>query len=133
MANFVLDKGYEASGDEFSSNGVSAYHFVAFGAADEQTAAQTVSGGLNLGVAMETVDAAKISDNATKVVFNVRVLGIAPVVAGTGGVSLGQQVVSDTDGTAVTGTSGDFVGGITLQAGSAGDIVNVLLTPGATL
>lgn len=132
MANFVLDKGYEADSDSFSS-GVVRHRFVAQGTTGNDVILTQDNGALSVGVVMENVDAEKVTARPGQVVVNVRLLGIAPVELGTGGASAGSLVVSDTGGTAITGTSGDFVGGIALQTGVSGDIINVLLTPGVTV
>lgn len=58
----------------------------------------------------------------------VRILGISKVIAG-GTVAVGDWLTSDANGKAVaTTTAGDYVIGRSLNAGSSGDIISVLMT-----
>ncbi|MET0466937.1 MAG: hypothetical protein ABW007_27500 [Chitinophagaceae bacterium] len=133
MANFVLDKGFLALSTYNSSAvaGVLAYRFVKFGAGGTIDI-QSASNAVNVGVVMEQADQAKVATG--KATLNVRMIGIAKVIVGTGGVTQGARVMSSTTGTAITAaTSGNFIAGIALQTGAVGDLIDVLLTPGGGL
>lgn len=125
MANFVLDVSRIPDG----SSAAVQYRFCAVGSTQNHidltpnTLAQFV-----LGVVMDNMDASKVVEGGA---VDVRVLGIAPVMLGTGGAAPGDRLVSATDGKAILGTAAaNFVAGIALQTGSAGTIIDVLLTPG---
>jgi len=124
MANFVLDVGRIPEGVAAAV----AYRFCAIGTTQNHidltpTLAQQV-----LGVVMDNMDASKVVEGG---VVDVRIMGIAPVMLGTGGAAPGDRVVSGVDGKAILGTAAaNFVAGIALQTGSAGTIIDVLLTPG---
>jgi hypothetical protein len=78
---------------------------------------------------MDALDATKVVEGGA---VAVRVIGIAQVALGTGGAAPGDRVVSAVDGKAILGTAAaNFVAGIAMQTGSAGTIIDVLLTPGA--
>lgn len=126
MANFVLDKGFRVEG----SAAVVAYRFVGFGTNNWGVTVTPAAGASCPGVVMENVDASKVTYG--KVIANVRVLGIAPVKVGTGGLTRGAQVATDATGQAVAATTGNAVLGIALEAGAAGDIIDVLITPMGT-
>lgn len=126
MANFVLDKGFKVEGVAAAV----AYRFVGFGTANWGVTVTPTANGVVAGVIMENVDAAKVATG--KVIANVRVLGIAPVKVGTGGLTRGAQVGTDATGQAVVAASG-FVVGLALESGVAGDIIDVLITPMGTL
>lgn len=129
MANFVIDKGYTALSTYNSSAaaGVVSKRFV------KLTANQTIdlnvaSNTRSIGVVMESVDQAKVATG--KAVVDVRVLGIARVIAG-GTIAIGARVMSSTTGTALTeATTGNIPTGIALQAAVSGDEIDVLLVPG---
>lgn len=133
--NYVLDKGFLAEGGSVE------YKFgeiVVHGTALQAVARATTAAATNLfvGVCQETVDAAKVATG--KVFVDVRVLGIARVIAGAA-VTKGSRVTNDTSAraTAVTragaGVQPAHVLGIALTpAAAAGDHIDVLLTPGAT-
>lgn len=125
MSNFVLDVARIPEG----SSAAVAYRFCAIGTTQNNidltpnTLAQYV-----LGVVMDDLDASKVVEGGT---VNVRIMGIAPVMLGTGGAAPGDRLVSAADGKAILGTAAaNFVAGIALQTGSAGTIIDVLLTPG---
>ncbi len=86
------------------------------------------NGDLVLGVVMDNLDAAKVVEGGA---VDVRIMGIAAVVLGTGGAGPGGRLVTAPDGKAILGTTAaNFVAGIALQTGTAGAIIDVLLTPG---
>ena len=123
MANFVgLDKAYLADG----SSAVAANRFCVIGTTDQHIDLTPTAGQLVLGVVMDNVDADKVVGG---VPVNVRLEGIAPIEADDA-ITLGAEVSTTTTGTAtVSDTNPWRVAGIALQAASAGDIINVLLTP----
>jgi hypothetical protein len=129
MANYILDKGYVAVSTYNSSNaaGVVAKRFV------KLTANQTIdlnvaSNTRPVGVVQENVDQAKVATG--KAVVDVRVQGIARVIAG-GTIAIGGEVMSSTTGTAIAAvTAANIVCGIALQAAVSGDEIDVELLPG---
>jgi len=127
MANFVLDVGKQVDG----TNPVVAYRCVAIGTDNNHVALAPTAGGFVLGVVMENMDASKVQKGG---VVDVRVLGIAQIALGTGGASPGNRLQAATDGKVIvsaTATSAQV--GIALQTGSAGTIIDVLLTPGVKI
>lgn len=124
MANFVLDVSKIPDGTAAAV----ANRFAAYGSDNNHIDLTPASGGMVMGVVMDALDAAKVVEGGA---VAVRVLGIAPVMLGTGGAVPGDRVVSAVDGKAILGTTAaNFVGGIAMQTGSAGTIIDVLLTPG---
>lgn len=124
MANFVLDVGRIPDG----SSAAVAYRFCAIGSDQQHIDLTPTLAQFCLGVVMDNMDASKVVEGG---VVNVRVLGIAPVMLGTGGAAPGDRLVSAADGKAILGTAAaNFVAGVALQTGSAGTIIDVLLTPG---
>lgn len=123
MANFVgLDKAYIPDG----SSAAVAHRFCVIGTDDQHIDLTPTAGQLVLGVVMDNVDAAKVVGGTP---VNVRIEGIAPVVA-EDAITLGAEVSTTTTGTATVADTNPWrVAGIALQAASAGDIINVLLTP----
>jgi hypothetical protein len=126
MANFVLDISRIPDG----SAAAVANLFCAVGSDQNHIdLTPSANGVFVLGVVMDALDAAKVVEGGA---VAVRVMGIAPVRLGTGGAAPGDRVVSAPDGKAILGTTAaNFVAGIALQTGSAGTIIDVLLTPGA--
>lgn len=125
MANFVLDVSRIPDG----SSAAVAGRFCAMGSDQNHIDLTPTLAQLCLGVVMDSMDATKVVEGGA---VAVRVLGIAPVMLGTGGAAPGDRLVSATDGKAILGTAAaNFVAGIALQTGSAGTIIDVLLTPGA--
>lgn len=125
MANFVLDVNRIPDGVAAAV----ANRFCAVGTTQNHIDLTPTLAQLCLGVVMSDMDATKVVEGGA---VAVRVLGIAPVMLGTGGAVPGDRLVSGTDGKAILGTAAaNFVCGIALQTGSAGTIVDVLLTPGA--
>lgn len=66
-------------------------------------------------------------------VASVRVEGITKMVAGSGGIALGNYVKVDNTGKAVNSSSGDKIVGICLLAATSGDIGTVLLKSGVAV
>lgn len=133
--NFVLDKGFKvlATYNSSAAAGVLEYRAVKVAAGDTIDLV-AASSDRTLGVVQESVDAAKVATG--KVVANVRLLGITKMKVGAtpGSIAQGGLVKSDADGEAIalaTG-SGHIPIGINLTAGTiaAGDLIDVLLTPG---
>lgn len=124
MANFVLDISRMPDG----SGAAVANRFCSIGSDQNHIDLTPTLAQLCLGVVMDNLDAAKVVEGGA---VNVRVLGIAPVMLGTGGAAPGDRLVSAADGKAILGTAAaNFVAGIALQTGSAGTVIDVLLTPG---
>lgn len=138
-SNYVLDKGFAVLSTYNSSNanGVTAFRAVKVasdGTIDLAVDATATSG--NVGVVQENVDRAKVATG--KVIADVRLLGISKVVVQTAtSLAIGKRVMPGSAGGAIiAATTGSQVLGIivgsNVSAGTigAGDIVDVLLTPG---
>lgn len=64
----------------------------------------------------------------------VRTSGVSKVKVGTGGLTAGQLVQADADGTAIAGASGDYVIGMALNTGAEGSLVAVAIgVPGGQI
>lgn len=139
-SNYVLDKGFPvlSTYNTSNANGVTAFRVVFVGTngqIDLATGAVATTG--NIGVVQENVDRTKVATN--KVVADVRLLGISKVVVQTAaGITIGKRVMAGTAGGAIlaTGAAASVLGlvvGTSPSAGAIadGDIVDVLLTPGA--
>jgi hypothetical protein len=136
-ANYVLDKGFEVLSTYNSSAaaGVTAYRCV--------TAADTGKIDLNVtatarttGIVQENIDAAKVATG--KVIADVRMMGISKVKVGTtpGTIVMGSLVAPTATGGVKLAVStnipvGMVVGPCPIGTPVAGDIIDVLLTPGA--
>jgi hypothetical protein len=122
-ANYVLDKGYVLEG----SGAYTAFRFVAAGATDSSVTSTIAAGALALGVIQEDVDAAKVAP--TKVVADIRLMGISKMVAGAA-VTLWAEVSTDNQGRVINAATTQRVLGRALQsAAAAGDIIDVMLVP----
>lgn len=127
MGNFVLDVGRQVDG----TAAVVAYRCVAIGTDNQHVSLAPTAGGFVLGVVMEAVDASKVIKGA---VVDIRIMGIAQIALGTGGAAPGNRLQAATDGKVIvssTATSAQV--GIALQTGSAGTIIDVMLTPGVKI
>lgn len=137
-SNYVLDKGFPvlATYNSSSANGVTAFRVVKLGTdgtIDLATNATATSG--NIGVVQENVDQVKVATG--KVIADVRVMGISKVVVQTAtSLNIGVRVMCGSQGGAIlAATAGSEVLGIIVGSNatagtiSAGDIVDVLLTP----
>lgn len=124
MSNFVVDVAKIPDGTAAAV----ANRFCSFGSDNNHIdLTPAANGSLVMGVVMDALDATKVVEGAT---VAVRVLGIAPVTLGTGGAVPGDRVVTAPDGKAILGTTAaNFVGGVAMQTGAAGTIIDVLLTP----
>ena len=127
-ANYVLDKGYKASG------ALTQFLAVKFSGTTYDTVAP-ISGLTDapLGICQETISAGDATNGR---VCDIRILGISRAVAG-GVINPGDRVKVDATGKliAVPGVAGtnDKVVGISLGAPTVtNDIFDVLLTPGVT-
>lgn len=134
-ANFVLDKGFLVISTYNSSAaaGVVWNRLVKFGATAGTIDLNVASNTRSIGVVMENVDQVKVATG--KVVADVRMMGIATVVVTTAtSLVLGSMVMSSTTGgVLLAATAGNFpIGMIVGITGTvaAGDLVQVLLTPG---
>jgi len=124
MANFILDVGRIPEGVAAAIQ----YRFCAIGTTQNHIDLTPTLAQFCLGVVMDNMDASKVVEGG---VVAVRLQGIAPVTLGTGGAAPGDRLVSGVDGKAILGTAaGNFVAGVALQTGTAGAIIDVLLTPG---
>lgn len=121
-ADFVLDKGFLAQ------SALSKFRAVKFGTVDESVTAMTAITELPVGVVQHVVAAADVS----KQVADVRILGITKLEAGVA-ITRGNAVGAGADGrAAAAGAAGTRMLGVALSsAANAGDIIDVLLTPGA--
>lgn len=129
--NYVLDKGYLVQGVTAIVNGELAVD----GTVDQSAIRSGVNGDVT-GVFQESVDAVRVTTG--KVIANVRLLGIANVLAGAA-VAKGDRVKADATARAISsvqvaaGLQPAKVFGRALNAASgAGVYFTVLLTPGAT-
>lgn len=122
--NFVLDVSKIPDG----SGAAVKNRFCSFGSDNNHIDLTPTAAGLCMGVVMDDLSAAKVVEGGA---VAVRVMGIAAVALGTGGAAPGDRLVSAADGKAILGTAAaNFVAGIAMQTGSAGTIIDVLLTPG---
>lgn len=123
--NFVLDVSRMPDG----SSAAVANRFCTIGSDQNHIdLTPAANGDLVLGVVMDSLSAEKVVEGGA---VAVRVMGIAAVTLGTGGAAPGNRLVTAPDGKAILGTTAaNFVAGIALQTGSAGTIIDVLLTPG---
>lgn len=137
-STYVLDKPFTvlSTYNSSSANGVQQYRIVKLatdGTIDLATNATATSG--NIGVVQENIDATKVATG--KAVADVRVMGITKVVVQTAtSVTVGVRVMCGSQGGAiVAATTGSEVLGIVVGSNaafgtiSAGDIIDVLLTP----
>ena len=128
--NYVLDKGHVATGSTAYKMGE-----LVVAKGDGTKCARATSGGAKVrGVCQESVDVAKVLTG--KVVLDVRMLGIARVLAGAA-VAVDDFVTNDTTARAVpktkaaAGAQPGNVFGIALTAATAaGQYIDVLLIPG---
>jgi hypothetical protein len=145
--NYVLDKGFLV--DSAALN-VQAYRFAKFAAGTTgnkvtTSTATPVAGALALaadfivGVYQDEIvgmDAAKVLTG--KATIGVRMIGISRVIAGAA-VTIGSPIMSDSTGrgvvmSALAAGKQAWQAGIALTAaGAAGDLIDVLLTPGVTM
>lgn len=143
MADHILDKGYPVLSTYNSSAaaGVVAFRVVKFSPTAGQPFidVQTASGSTNtwLGVVQENIDQ---NDVATgKAIANVRVMGVSKVVvnATPGTINYGTRVMAGSTGGVIAAASagsqivGIVVGMSSTSNAAAGDLIDVLLTPGA--
>lgn len=133
-ANFVLDKGFLAISTYNSSAaaGVLPNRFVKFGATAGTIDLNVASTTRSIGVTMETIDATKVVTG--KATVDVRMMGIATVVVTTAAsIVLGSVIASSTTGGAILAASTHVPLGIVVGITgtiTAGDLIQVLLTPG---
>lgn len=128
--NYVLDKGHVAVG----SAAYKAGELVVASGDGTKCARATTANAKIRGVCMENVDAAKVLTG--KVVLDVRLLGIARVLAGAA-VAVDDYLANDATARAVpkvkaiAGAQPGNVFGVALTAATAaGQYIDVLLTPG---
>jgi hypothetical protein len=136
-ANSVLDKGFLviATYNSSAAAGVTKFRTVKFGATAGTIDISATDTDQVLGVVMEDIDVAKVATG--KATADVRLIGIAPVYVTTAtSIVLGSKVTMSTSGGVKLAATGDIplgvVVGITGTV-TAGDIIEVLLTPGAAL
>jgi hypothetical protein len=126
--NFVLDKGFQVQ------SAITQFTFVKMGTADQTVTAVTGVNDKVLGIALESASAGDVTKGR---IINVRLLGIGRVQAAAALVR-GVNVRTNATGqaAAVSGAAGtvDLVAGILMYSSAAtGDLVDVLLTPGASV
>jgi hypothetical protein len=130
--NMVLDKGFKVLSTYNSSAaaGVTIYRGVKFASGDTidlNVAAST----LGIGVVQERIDQADVATG--KAVANVRMLGITKLYVQTAAsIVQGSRLTLGNAGGAVIAATGNQQIGICLTTGTiaAGDLIDVLLTPG---
>jgi len=140
-ANYVLDKGFDVLSTYNSSAaaGVLAYRCVAINSTTGKIDLNATATAFSIGVVQESVDATKVATG--KVVADVRLMGITKVrVSDTPGtIVLGSRVAPSGTGAnsggvklAVTTNAvlGIVVGPVPIGTPAAGDLIDVLLTPG---
>ena len=129
--NFVLDKGFTANGTTAYAVGEAVAIDTAVQSMKRATVVATAADVIM--VCMEACDASKLTGNAGKVALRARMLGIARVKLGAN-VTKGARMTNNTSAAfVVQATAGGPVAGVLLESGSTGDLVEMLLTPGATL
>jgi len=132
-ANYVLDKGFEVLSTYNSSAaaGVTAYRCVAMSTTTGKIDLNATATAVSIGVVQENVDASKVATG--KVITKVRVadtpgtivLGSRVAPSGTGANAGGVKLAVTTN--AVLGI---VVGPCPIGTPAAGDLIDVLLTPG---
>lgn len=140
-SNYVLDKGFPvlSTYNGSSANGVTQFRVVkavaATGTIDLAVAATAAS--LIVGVVQEAVDRAKVATG--KVVADVRLQGISKIVVDTspGTINHGTRVTCGAAGGVIAAATTNYVVGVAVGVPSgtavAGDIIDVLLTPGVAM
>lgn len=124
--NYVLDKGFEATGTTPYDYG----EIVALTGTDGEMQRNTSAASVSLGVNYERVDAELLSRGTT--VLTVRLLGIASALAGAS-ITVGDKLTNDASARAVTAAAGNPVFGTALSSASgAGEYVDVLMASVAT-
>lgn len=130
--NYGLSKGFLATGTTAYEEG----QIVEMHALQSVRRAVTADALTVMGVVMEDMSAARLTDNAGKIVVDVAMAGIVRVQAG-GVVAIGDKVTNDATARAVTrartagGAQPMPILGIALTAAAAaGNHIDVLLTPG---
>lgn len=134
-ANMVLDKGFLVipTYNSSAAAGVLANRFVKFGATAGTIDLNVATTTRSIGVVMENIDAVKVATG--KATADVRVMGIATVIVTTAtSIVLGSLVMSSSTGGAVlAATTGNIPIGVVVGITgtiTAGDLIQVLLTPG---
>lgn len=123
MANFVLDKGYRATGTaEYKIGQLVKFHATI----DNAIAPVTAAGDKVIGVITEYLSAEAVTYG--KAVASVRHLGIAHVLLAAN-VTLGANVATNATGGGIVRSGAGQVVGIAVENGTSGTLCNVLLTP----
>lgn len=132
--NFVVDKGWKvlSTYNASAAAGVTRYRAVKLGATADTIDLNTAGATLSVGVVQEDVDQTKVATG--KVVADVRMMGITKMFVNTtpGSIVQGSKVMVGSAGGAVLATATNIPIGICLTTGTiaAGDLIDVLLTPG---
>ena len=129
--NFVLDKGFTANGTTAYAVGEAVAIDTAVQSMKRATVVATATDVIM--VCMEACDASKLTGNAGKVALRARMLGIARVKLGAPSTKGTRMTNTVSAAFVVQATAGGPVAGVLLESGSTGDLVEMLLTPGATL
>jgi hypothetical protein len=140
-SNYVLDKGWDvlSTYNASAAAGVTAYRCVAASATTGKIDLNATATVQSVGVVQESVDAVKVAQG--KVVVDVRMLGITKVrVADTPGtIQIGTKLApsgtaANAGGVKVAVTTnaviGICVGPVPIGTPAAGDLIDMLLTPG---
>jgi hypothetical protein len=136
-ANYILDKGFQVLSTYNSSAaaGVLAYRCVAASTSTGKIDLNATATTRNMGVVQENISADRVATG--NAVADVRVLGITKVVvaATPGTILFGSLVAASTAGGVKLGVStniplGIVVGPTPIGTPAAGDLIDVLLTPG---
>jgi hypothetical protein len=138
-AQYVLNKGYPVlkTYNSSAAAGVTANRCVKFAVASSKAFVDlnATAATMSLGVVQENIDAVKVAYG--QAVANIAILGICKVVVTTGtSLVLGSKVMAAANGGVILATSTNFVVGVivgqTVPGGTiaAGDLVDILLTPG---
>jgi hypothetical protein len=130
--NYILDKGFLTTGATAYARG----EMVILTTDGTTIARATTANSRCIGVVMEDLEVAKVSTG--KAVIDIRIMGIARCLV-SGAVALNDRVANDVNARLVTkaqtaaGSQPTPVIGTALQASTtAGDMIDVLLTPGDT-
>ena len=129
--NFVLDKGFIANGTTAYAVGEAVAIDTAVQSMKRATVVATATDVIM--VCMEACDASKLTGNAGKVALRARMLGTARVKLGANATKGARMTNNVSAAFVVQATAGGPVAGVLLESGSTGDLVEMLLTPGATL
>lgn len=129
-SGYVLDKAFPVN-PAYTGGSVTRFRCVSLGSSGINLNASAAT--VTVGIVQEEIDATKVATG--KAVADVRVSGVSRAFVGAAGVTLGNRVTAGANGGVVATAAGNIVVGIVVGAPTGaidiGDIVDVLLTPGA--